>query len=192
MDKQKPRLIGSDGELIVPVVVEKTKRQPGDSRRLTNRVSLMVLALIVLFGGLALGVVIVQRLQTATTTPEPSIAIVPARFANGPYRVTLNANLDMKNLEDLPCAIRRIQVSLEANTILNMRLEAAPDHGSYRSQTGLAAVASFDIPATEGDLFNLWLYDSQNMMVAALESIQIGTSDFPICSLAVTFSPSRG
>jgi hypothetical protein len=192
MDKQKPRLIGSDGELVVPVRVEKPKRQPGDGRRLTNRVGLMVVVLIVLFGGLVVGVIGLQNLQTGMIAQKPTLAVIPSRFANGPYQVTMNLNLNMKNLDDLPCANRRIQVEVEGKTPVKMRLEAALDHGTYHSETTLANAATFDIPAAEGDLFHLWLYDAQDTMVGALQSIQFGTNDFHFCTLPVTFSPVGG
>ena len=189
MKEKQRRLVGSDGELVVPMAVEKPKRKPDDPS-LTRRLALVVLVLIVLFGGAALAVVVAQTVIKAAVPVKPSLATIPARFVKGAYNISFAVDIDKAKPVTLPCTSRRISVHVEGRTPVTVHLWATPDHGSFDFQASITASERstvFDIPAQQGDMFNIEAIDSQGSAISGAEKIAFGTNAFPVCEIGITF-----
>ena len=126
---------------------------------------------------------------------EPSIAVLPARFSNSAYQIKFSINIDHKNPAQLPCESRHIQMQVAGNAPLTVHVWAVSDDSSFDQQATLREDARspvFDIPAFQGNLFNIELVDDQNKSIAGLEKLNFGTKDFQFCEIGVNFETGKG
>jgi hypothetical protein len=188
---ERPPVIGMDGELVIPlpVAVEKPKRAPGNAGRLTARLFLLCVGVLVLFGGAGIAAFYARSVAEANAAQESGgFAIIPSRFNRGPYEPS--AKFDADDEQSVPCQTRTVRVEVVGGTAVKARLWAWPDEGELDLTVLLESperTATFEIPAEQAEVFNLYLYDEQGREVSGLDDITIGSRDYPICALITRF-----
>ncbi|MEP6987962.1 MAG: hypothetical protein ABI970_20340 [Chloroflexota bacterium] len=197
MNEKPKRLIGDDGELLVAVKVEKPK-YPVNSSSLNQRLMLLALVLVLIFGGVAVAVVVVRNQMLAALDVAPSLATVPARFVHGPYEISFNMSVDEvnnKNPNTLPCKTRWVKVQINGRNPVRVYFYSSPNHGNIELLTVLKPdkrFINYTIPATSGDVFDIDVNDIMDNPFSGLKRLQFGTKDFPFCNVLVTFDPIGG
>lgn len=189
---QTPSIVTGDGELAFEMPVEKPKYPYRPKRRsnLTQRLALMLAALVVLFGGTALAALYVQSVQTASVTEMPSLARIPAEFAYAPYHVRAQFGLTADPLP--PCSVRTVLLQVDVPGDIKVRLWSWPEDGTLDMTAQVEPDKrriTFEIPAEEAEVFNFSFYDAADTMIYGMNKIQLGFEHVPYCMMLLTFGP---
>lgn len=201
MDEQKPRLIGSDGELIgqighdgeliAPFPKEKRKRHPRDRKHLTKWLRLLMQLMVILFSGAVLGLRVVS--VPSKLSNLEILAMTPEIYFNDAYDIIVNPDQDTNQQISLPCTSRSVSVNVEGEAPVRVRLVVVTNNISYASLGNVLTLTertnTFDLPITKGIIFSLSLYDTQDKEVAGVTHLQIGNGYFANCLIKIAFRP---
>jgi hypothetical protein len=185
---QSPPLLGSDGELLVPIPVRKA-----NPLRLLRLPLLIVAALIVTLMVVSVGFVLISGVTTrsiaATQYVTPVDPYVPKEIS---AHMTLYPSFGVVMggaTATFPCTERHITGHLEA-TQPGVTVHIWDDVKTLDTQVPVDAQGNYTvtlgIPATIP--LHLWVYDSSSQVLSGINNLHFGdTATHPYCALTIDF-----